>query len=175
MTSSTTRIITIALAILALAAPVAAAAPIRDGSPALARPNQRAHVYVIPASAFKQQPATTAPAHQAKPPVADTGDRSAHVYVIPASAFKQQPATTAAAHQAKPSVSGDSDPSPLVYILPSLALIAMFGAAAVYVRRLAPARADLTLQANPGAVSAAPGSSRGTLRVSVLEFGSSDR
>ncbi len=134
MTSFTPRIITIALAILAFAAPVAGAAPIRDGSPPITRPNQRAHVYVIPASAFKQQPATTAAAHQAKPSVSGTGDRSAHVYVIPASAFKQQPATTVATHHAKPSVSGDSDPSPLVYILPSLALIAMFGAAAVYVR-----------------------------------------
>ena len=96
MTSTTTRIITIALAILAVAAPVAGAAPIRDHD---GRPAKRAHVYVIPASAFKPQPVTTAPAPRAKPPATDSGD-----------------------------------PSPLVYILPSLALIAMLGAATMYVR-----------------------------------------
>jgi hypothetical protein len=99
MTSTTPRIITIALAILALAAPVAAAAPIRDGSPPLAAPTPPARVYVIPDGLFKQPLPATAPAHDAKP-----------------------------------AVSGDSDTSALVYILPSLALIAMFGAAAVFVR-----------------------------------------
>ncbi len=103
--STTTRILTIALAALALAAPVAGASPISEGSPASTqdRHPRTAHVYVIPASAFKQPSAgTAAPAHQTK---------------------VDQPAVTSG-----------SDPSPLVYIVPSLVLIAMFAAAMVYAR-----------------------------------------
>ena len=85
MPATTTRIITLALAILALAAPVAGAAPIRDGSPSLQQDHSRpdANVYVIPAPLFKQQPAAAATAHHARPSVADTGDRSPLVYIVP--------------------------------------------------------------------------------------------
>jgi hypothetical protein len=62
--SSTTRIITIALAILALAAPVAGASPIRDGSPPI-RPTQDA------------QPVT-----KTQPAPAGDSDSSPLVYIL---------------------------------------------------------------------------------------------
>jgi hypothetical protein len=104
MSSPTTRIITIALAILALAAPVAAAAPMRDGSPPLVQDHSRpdiGHVYVPPSVA--QHWATPTPA--------------------PAPAKAEPPATTS-----------DNDPSALVYILASLALVGMAAATVAYVR-----------------------------------------
>ena len=94
MTSSTTRIITIALAILALAAPVAAAAPMRDGSPPLAAPTPHARVYVIPDGLFKQPPAT-APAHNAPPAVSADSDPSPLVYILPSLAIIAMFAATA--------------------------------------------------------------------------------
>jgi hypothetical protein len=74
-----TRIITIALAILAVAAPAAGASPIRDGSPPIAPPH-KANVYVPPAVS----PAPTvvaATTHQ--PAVVDDSGTSPLVYVLP--------------------------------------------------------------------------------------------
>ena len=83
MTSTTPRIITIALAILALAAPAAGASTMREGSPPLAS-SHHAHVYIIPAPA--QQPQTTAPVQLTKshqPAVRDDSGTSALVYILP--------------------------------------------------------------------------------------------
>jgi hypothetical protein len=73
--SSTTRIITIALAILALAAPVAGASPIRDGSPPISPPHSTPLIDTPPGKdaqpVVKTQPA----------PAADN-DPSPLVYVL---------------------------------------------------------------------------------------------
>jgi hypothetical protein len=123
MTSTTTRIITTALAILALAVPAASAMPIRDhagtsslagttsapkqdlrnegGGPGIgAFDNSKANVYVVP----PQQPQTMKPV---APPKATT------------------PAAT---------TDTDSGPSPLVFILPGLVLIAMLAAGYSFAR-----------------------------------------
>ena len=121
MTSTTTRIITTSLAILALAAPAASAMPIRGdvGTSSLAgttstpkqdlrNPDNRAPgidtsktgVFVVP----YQQPPTMKPV---APPKATT------------------PAAT---------TDSDSGPSPLVFILPGLVLIAMIAAGYSFAR-----------------------------------------
>jgi hypothetical protein len=106
MTYTTARLTTIALAVLAIAAPAASAMPIRDngvqtpsrsGTSLTPTQNVRNADNRVPA----QRPRTT------KPVVTGT-----------------QPAPVK-----------DDGPSPLVFILPSLALIAMLAAATVYVRR----------------------------------------
>jgi hypothetical protein len=108
MRSSTTRIITIASAILALAAPAAGAAPMRDGSPAIAAP-QRANVYV--------------------PPAESPAPHRANVYVPPA--VSPAPAAPPAHSRA---VAADNGTSLLVYLLPSLALVALLCGTALFVR-----------------------------------------
>ena len=117
MTSTTTRIITTALAILALAVPAASAMPIRDhaGTSSLAgttsapkqdlrnadnRAQGIAPVYVIP----QQQPQTMRPVAPPKAPA---------------------PVAT---------TDTDSGPSPLVFILPGLVLIAMLAAGVGFAR-----------------------------------------
>jgi hypothetical protein len=115
MTSTTTRIITTALAILALAAPVASAMPMRDGSPEI-RTSSLAGT-------------TSAPERDMRNP-----DNQAPVYIIP----QQQPQTMAPVHHDKPTqpavATDDSGTSPLVYILPGLALVGMLGAAIAFTR-----------------------------------------
>jgi hypothetical protein len=106
MTSPTPRIITIALATLALAAPAATAMPLyeHDGTPP--------------------------PAHRQDLRNAD--QRAPGIAIVPA----QQPTTMAPVERTKPvpAVSDGNDPSPLVFILPSLVLLAMLGVATAYVK-----------------------------------------
>src|SRR3954463_15151947 len=107
MTSTTPRIITIALATLALAAPAASAMPLyeHDGSHSAAAQGQD---------------------------LRNADQRAPGIQTVPA----QQPTTMAPVERTKPvpAVSDGNDPSPLVFILPSLALLAMLGAATVYVK-----------------------------------------
>jgi hypothetical protein len=73
MTFSTTRIIIVALAILALAAPVAAASPMKDGSPPLVQDHSRPDTRGLPTPAPKPHHTVVA---------ADNGT-SPLVYVVP--------------------------------------------------------------------------------------------
>jgi hypothetical protein len=119
MTSTTTRIITTALAILALAAPVASAMPIRDnaGTSSLAGTT----------SAPKQDLRNA----DNRAPRAEDG--VARVYIPP-----QQPQTMKPVPppKAAPVAATDTDDgtSPLVYILPGLVLIAMLAAGFSFAR-----------------------------------------
>ena len=133
MTSTTPRIITIALAVLALAVPAASGAPQRDSGPAihtsslagttsapehsLRNPVNRAPIYVPPVT-DNRGPVYAAPAAPTHariyvPPVPDKPHAPAHV---------QQP------------VADDGGTSPLVYILPGLVLVGMLGAALAFAR-----------------------------------------
>jgi len=94
MRSSTTRIITIALAVLALAAPVAAAMPMRDGSPPLVQDHSRPDT-VPPGVTQHWASPTPVPAAKAAPP-ATTGDPSPLVYILASLALVGTAAATVA-------------------------------------------------------------------------------
>jgi hypothetical protein len=112
MTSTTARIITIALATLALAAPVAAAAPIRDNGDI--RTSSLAGTTSEP-KVDMRNPDQIAPAPPATP--------------------EQQPATMKPVVIVHSQPVADSDgPSPFVYIIPSLVLVAMLAAGFGYSR-----------------------------------------
>jgi hypothetical protein len=123
MTSTTTRIITTVLAILALAAPVASAMPMRDGSPQI-RTGSLAGTTSTP-----KQDLRNADNRAARPE-----DSKANVYVVP----YQQPQTMKPVPppKAAPVATTDTDDgtSPLVYILPGLVLIAMLAAGFSFAR-----------------------------------------
>jgi hypothetical protein len=129
MTSTTARIIAIAFAFLAIAAPLASAAPMRDGSPAI-RTGSLAGTTDAPKqdlrNADNRPPIYVSPVPQHHPKIAN-------VYVPP---VPQQPQTMApATHtQSKPVAAEDDGPSPLVFIVPSLVLVAMFGAGIAFAR-----------------------------------------
>jgi hypothetical protein len=108
--TSTTRIITIALAMLALAAPVATAMPLRDNGD-------------VGASSLA---GTTSGPRQ------DLRNPDNQVPVVP----QQQPQTMkpVVIKQSPQPAADDGSPSPLVYILPSLVLVAMLAAGYGYVR-----------------------------------------
>jgi hypothetical protein len=116
MTSTTTRIITIALTALALGAPVAAAAPMRSD----------------------EGVRTSSLAGTTSAPARDMRNPDNQVPFVPA----QQPQTMKPVVRAQPEpVADDGGPSPIVFVAPSLALIAMLGAGLVYTRSVRPARA----------------------------------
>jgi hypothetical protein len=105
MTSTTPRIITIALAILALAVPAASATPTRDQG---GQTPSWAGTFWSPTPDPRN-------AHNGRP--------------------AQQPQTMKpVAIETHPAGVKDHGPSPLVFILPSLALIGMLTAATLYVR-----------------------------------------
>jgi hypothetical protein len=122
MTSTTPRIITIAFATLALAAPVASGMPIRDGGDVgtsslagtISAPQQDLR------NADQQAPAPATP-----PNVTPT-------QVLP----PQQPQTMkpVVITKTQPVPADDNGVSPFVYIIPSLVLIAMLAAGFGYAR-----------------------------------------
>jgi len=128
MASTTTRIITTTLALLALSAPVAGAMPIRDTEGV-----QTSSLAGTTSDGPRQElrnPDQRAPAAK---PYQDlrNPDRRAPVPVRPSAPVQiTKPAPAA----------DDGGPSPLVYIIPSLALVAMLGAAMIYTRSTRPAR-----------------------------------
>jgi len=152
MTSTTPRIITIALATLAIAAPAATAMPVRDTTGVetsslagttsapkqdLRNADNRAPVYVAPAELAPKQDLRNA-------------DNRAPVYVPPAElAPNMVPPVVQhpyAADQLKPisspvkATDGDDGTSPFVFIIPAVVLIAMLGAGVAFARTSRPAR-----------------------------------
>jgi hypothetical protein len=121
--TSTTRIITIALAILALAAPVASAMPLRDGSPEIQTSS-------LAGTTSKQDLRN----ERGGPPIGAFDNSKANVYVVPS----QQPQTMKPVEppKAAPTATTDTDDgtSPLVYILPGLVLVAMLAAGYSFAR-----------------------------------------
>jgi hypothetical protein len=119
--TSTPRIITIALAILALAVPAASAMPIRDNG---AQTSSLAGTTSAPKQDLRN------PDNQA-PGIKPTRDLRNTDNGLPA----QQPQTmNPVVIETQPAPVKNDGPSPLVFILPSLALIGMLAAATVYVR-----------------------------------------
>ena len=119
MTSTTTRIITITLAALALAAPAAGAKPMdsENGTQAVPRQDIR-------------NPDQQAPAPEPKQDLRNPDQVAPPVPLEPYAPVELN----------KPVLVADDGPSPLVYIIPSLALVAMLGAAVIYTRSSRPAR-----------------------------------
>jgi hypothetical protein len=119
--TSTPRIITIALAILALAVPAASAMPIRDNG---AQTSSLAGTTSAPKQDVRN-PDNRAPGIEPTQDLRNADNR------VPT----QQPQTIKpAVVKTQPAPVKNDGPSPLVFILPSLALIAMLAAATVYVR-----------------------------------------
>jgi hypothetical protein len=121
MTSTTpTRIITIALAVLALAAPAAVAMPLRDASGDI-RTSSLAGTTAAPEQDLRN------------------ADNTAPRYVAPL----KHPAPVAPA-AVKPVVStGGGGIAPLALIIPGVVLVAMLGAGVVYLRTSRPARGSV--------------------------------
>jgi hypothetical protein len=119
--TSTTRIITIALAILALAVPAASAMPIRDNG---AQTSSLAGTTSAPKQDVRN-PDNRAPGIDPtqNPANADNG--------VP---VQQPPTMKPVDIETQPARVKDDGPSPLVFILPSVALLGMLAAATVYVR-----------------------------------------
>jgi hypothetical protein len=119
MTSTTTRIITITLALIALSAPVAGAMPLRDRdgvqTSGLARTPWPKQDLRNP----DQQAPAPRPYQDLRNP-----DQQAPPVSSPEPVVRTQPVPVAT----------DGGPSPLVWVLPSLALVAMLGAAVIYTR-----------------------------------------
>ena len=120
MTSTTPRIITIALAILALAVPAASAMPIRDNG---AQTSSLAGTTSAPKQDVRN-PDNRAPGIEPTQDLRNADNR------VPA----HQPQTMKPVVRTQPAPAEHDGPSPLVFILPSLALIGMLAAATVYVR-----------------------------------------
>jgi hypothetical protein len=118
--TSAPRIITIALAILALAVPAASAMPIRDNG---AQTSSLAGTTSAPKQDVRN-PDNRAPGIEPTQDLRNADNR------VPA----QQPQTIKPVVRTQPAPVKNDGPSPLVFILPSLALIAMLAAATVYVR-----------------------------------------
>jgi hypothetical protein len=123
MTSTTPRIITIALAVLALAAPVASAMPLRDNGDV--RTSSLAGTTGAPKqdlrNADNRAPSAVAPQQDLR-----NADNRAPRDVTP-----DRPAPAPA--KPRPVVADDGT-SPLVYIVPSLLLVAMLAAGVAYAR-----------------------------------------
>jgi hypothetical protein len=121
MTSTTPRIITIALAILALAVPAASAMPTGDNG---VQTSSLAGTSSAPKQDVRN-PDNRAPGIGATQDLPNADNR------VPA----QQPQTMKpVAIETQPVPVKDDGPSPLVFILPSLALIGMLAAATLYAR-----------------------------------------
>jgi len=121
MTSTTPRVITLALAILALAVSAASASPIRDTG---VQTSSLAGTSSPPAQDLRN-PDNRAPGIQ---PTQDLGKADIRVPAKPPQTSKP------VVSQTQPAPGKHDGPSPLAFILPSLALIAMLAAATIYVR-----------------------------------------
>ena len=126
MTSITPRIITIALLVLAVAAPVASARPLRD-----AEGVQTSSLAGTTSDTFQD---LRNPDNRT-PPVTTQDlrnpDNRVPIYVPP---------VTEAPRVTTPAVATDDAPSPFVYIIPGVVLIAMLGAGIAFARTSRPAR-----------------------------------
>jgi hypothetical protein len=150
MTSITPRIITVALATLALAAPAANAMPLYAHSEgkdaATARGDVRTSSLAGTPSVPKQDlrnPDQQAPAPpetvQPKQDLRNPDNRAPGIEPVPA----QQPTTYAPVEipkQAPAVVADDNGPSPFVFIIPGVALIALLGAGFAFTRTSRPVR-----------------------------------
>jgi hypothetical protein len=121
MTSTTTRIITTTLAILALAAPVASAMPI-DQAPTSS----------LAGTTSQWQKDMRNPDNQAARP--EDAPKTAHVYVPPQQPQTMKPVEPPKATTPVATTDTDNGPSPLVYILPGIVLIAMLAAGYSFAR-----------------------------------------
>jgi hypothetical protein len=116
MTSTTTRIISVALAMLAIAAPAATARSL-DSYQDLRNPDQQA------------------PAPQTYQDLRNPDQRNPDQRAPGVPSDLPQTMKPVVIEQPEPQpVADDGGPSPLVFIAPSLVLVAMFGAALVYTR-----------------------------------------
>jgi hypothetical protein len=149
MTSTTTRIITIALATFALAAPAASAMPlyahgegstspranpdIRTGSLA-GTPSTPGQDLRNPDQVAPLPPQVQVPRQDFRNP----DNRAPGIETIPF----QQPQTMAPVERPKPApvAVDDSGPSPFVYIIPSVVLIALLGAGYAFMKTSRPVR-----------------------------------
>jgi hypothetical protein len=149
MTSTTPRIITIALATLALAAPAANAMPLseHDGSPASPRTNADIRTSSLAGTPSDPVQDLRNPDQQAPLPpqtvqpqdLRNPDQRAPGIENTPA----QQPYTYAPVELPKPApavIHHDSDPSPFWFIVPAVALIALLGAGFAFMRTGRPVR-----------------------------------
>src|SRR3954468_8598560 len=153
MTSTTPRIITIALATLALAAPAANAMPLyeHDGSPSAAT-RSTADIRTSSLAGTTSDPIQDLrnPDQQAPKPAEPTQDlrnpdnQAPGIETVPAAKVPaQQPYTYAPVQLPKPApavVHHDSNPSPFWFIIPTVALIALLGAGFAFMRTGRPVR-----------------------------------
>ena len=149
MTSTTTRIITIALTTLALAAPVATAMPMYshgEGSPApRGNPEIRTGSLAGTTSTPRQDlrnPDQVAPLPpQVQVPQQDLRNPDNRAPGIEKVPF-QQPTTFAPVERPKPAPVAvvDDGPSPFVYIIPGVILIALLGAGFAFMKTGRPVR-----------------------------------
>jgi hypothetical protein len=148
MTSTTTRIITIVLATLALAAPASAMPLYAHGESSTsprANPDIRTGSLAGTPSTSRQDlrnPDQVAPLPpQVQVPQQDfrnPDNRAPGIQAIP----YQQPQTMAPVERPKPApvAVDDNDPSPFVYIIPSVVLIALLGAGYAFLKTSRPVR-----------------------------------
>ena len=135
MTSTTPRIITIALAMLAIAVPAATAMPARHNrGPAARRRRRRCRTCPHPAPAASDRPSRTSETPTtarlaSRPP--DPRSRVDPGPAAPYSPAQLKPIST-------PAGPADDGPSPFVYIIPAVVLIAMFAAGSFFDPRRAP-------------------------------------
>jgi hypothetical protein len=121
MTSITTRIITIALATLALATSVASAMPIRDN---------------VGVQTSSLAGTTSAPAQDLR----NADQRAPGIEAVPAQQPKTMAPVVRTQPQPQPATADNDGPSPLVFILPSVLVIAMLVAASTYALTTRPVR-----------------------------------
>jgi hypothetical protein len=130
MTSTTARTVAALLATLALTAPVASAMPMRDAEDG----SSTSSLAAPPAPKQDlRNPDQQAPAPEPKQDLRNP-DQQAPAPPVPLKPYAPVELTKPAP------VAVDDGPSPLVFIIPTIALVAMLGAAAVYVRSSRPAR-----------------------------------
>jgi hypothetical protein len=128
MTSTTTRTVAVILAALALTAPVASAMPMRDAEDG----SRTSSLAGTPAPKQDlRNPDQQAPAPEPKQDLRNP-DQQAPAPPVPLKPYAPVELTKPAP------VTVDDGPSPLVFIVPSIALVAMLGAAALYVRSSRP-------------------------------------
>ena len=149
MTSTTPRILTIALVVLALAAPAASAMPLyeHDGSSSA---RNSADIQTGSLAGTTSNPAQDLrnPDQQAPPPqtvapkqdLRNPDNQAPGIQPVPPA---QQPYTYAPVELPKPApavVHHDTSPSPFWFIIPSVVLIALLGAAFAFLRTGRPVR-----------------------------------
>jgi hypothetical protein len=149
MTSTTTRIITICLTTLAIAAPAASAMPLYAHGEGSTTPRADSHIRTsslagTPSSPRQdlRNPDQVAPLPpQVQAPQQDfrnPDNRAPGIETVP----YQQPQTMAPVERPKPApvAVDDSGPSPFVYIIPGVVLIALLGAGVAFTKTSRPVR-----------------------------------